>query len=286
MDETSSTTIIPTITLTLARSLTKNEVCVLRAVDGKTEAVFGPLRADEWQDEVTGEPDATHWDIGCWPHGWRRASADGDVSWFDAQEWTVLATKRRPGGPLPDVERAALTLLWRFLGYAPHPVLEAWVNHLMEDHEYAVFLDKFAAAYDGWETLVTAGWPAPPPERFGDLGLSGLLLCSRAHPTDYARVSWRSDEAVYRLASAVQRFRLDGRPIGDVSYTIQGLGAPLATITTSLAAAVVEFAQAQEGIWASELDAVETRARELRQRGRLTDDDLAFLLGQEEETDE
>jgi hypothetical protein len=54
----------------------------------------------------------------------------------------------------------------------------------------------------------------------------------------------RIDRAVLLLAQALIDYRMAGRPDGDQSFTIQGLGAPLAMVHTSLAAAVVEYHEA------------------------------------------
>jgi hypothetical protein len=51
----------------------------------------------------------------------------------------------------------------------------------------------------------------------------------------------KRDRAAYNLAMAVREYREMGRPDGDQTHTIMGIGSPLMTVTTSLAAAVVEY---------------------------------------------
>lgn len=43
---------------------------------------------------------------------------------------------------------------------------------------------------------------------------------------------------------AVREYREMGRPDGEQTHTIMGMGSPLMTVTTSLAAAVVEYHKA------------------------------------------
>lgn len=74
-------------------------------------------------------------------------------------------------------------------------------------------------------------------------------------------------EASLRLADAIANYRTAGRPDGDQTYTIMGMGAPLLNVTTSLAAAIAEFHANVLNVYAGEQLELESALR-----GALPDD--------------
>ena len=60
------------------------------------------------------------------------------------------------------------------------------------------------------------------------------------------------DDAAARLAEAIGSYRRRGRPDGDQTHTVMGMGAPLLNVTTSLAAAIGEYHWQMLNIYATE----------------------------------
>ena len=168
---------------------------------------------------------------------------------------------------IPDIERVAATLLAR--GRATHPVLGAWVRRITSDPSYAETLTAFYPPVDPAERLPERDEPDPDdpddtPSHLPQLPVEGahgreswndLFFDMRAFPRppadapDAVHIDWsatsHADRATYALASAVVSFRRNGRPAGEEAHDL-GFGL---TLTTSLTAAVAEFARDYADAW-------------------------------------
>lgn len=115
---------------------------------------------------------------------------------------------------ITEVERVAVTLLDTYLPTTTNDGLREWVLRLLADPDYAQM----------------------PPETVN-------ALTREAYITEFGGATGRFlyllDEGVSRLANALLFFRWHGRPAGDQSHRL----ADGITVTTSLAAAIVEFHQ-------------------------------------------
>lgn len=161
-----------------------------------------------------------------------------------------------------EVERVALTQLSKTLkNYSLHPILAKWIEALLADpgmlsniHDWWFDLDDQAKA-----PLVTRcnelGAPIETDEERGSMKydfnktLYAKIMDYKAIPNDEDRdvdprlSSFRNqvNRVVIELAYAVREYRERGRVAGDTASTLSlGVGAGV-TITTSLAAAIVEF---------------------------------------------
>ena len=143
-----------------------------------------------------------------------------------------------------EIERAAITLLTQ--SRATHPCLTRWIHALASDPDECRGLDEFSlGTWDQRELddMAAAGFYAP--RRFQRFGPDTLTL----HLGDGGRsLLAEIDRAVVYLASALVRYRTEGRPDGDQDITI----APDIVVTTSLAAAVVEYHQAMVATWSTD----------------------------------
>jgi hypothetical protein len=169
----------------------------------------------------------------------------------DAPNILRLALRELERPAVPDVERAACTILARRI--SARRELADWVARIVAEPSFTEYLDGALAddirehrhEITTAESLVRRGLAgsaaealAEYPERIGT---------EYPHPLDRSL-----DEAVWRLGSAVVEFRRDGRREGDRTSDIGGF-----TVTTSLAAAVAEYADRVAEAYASECDRLE-----------------------------
>jgi hypothetical protein len=145
-----------------------------------------------------------------------------------------------------EIERAVITLLLEF--GARHPLLEQWIRAMASDPDEFRSLNEFALAEhrDAWEDLTHDGWAIPKGTGW-DGSLTDAITDRRAHtlsdpdPVGEWKRANEHDFTTYYLASALREYRYMGRPSGDQSHLIQGMGAPLLRVTTSLAAQLAEY---------------------------------------------
>jgi len=144
-----------------------------------------------------------------------------------------------------EIERAAITLLLRFS--ARHPLLETWIKALAADPDEFRHLDEFALAeYAEYsDSLKSDGWATP--QKNWDGSLADRITNREAHALNDAKYNdeWRRgnkhDFHTYYMADALREYRYMGRPSGDQSHLIHGMGAPLLRVTSSLAANLAEY---------------------------------------------
>lgn len=146
---------------------------------------------------------------------------------------------------VPDVERAACQILADDAGRITHPVLRAYVEALLADPDFADSFD--AGAGSAWtpsaEVVTDAegeGFRAPAD------GTWGVQFADSWGPDCYGethmnQLSREVDRAIGQLACAIRTYRSDGRPGGDQTRVIHGVGGPLARETSSLAARLAEY---------------------------------------------
>lgn len=142
----------------------------------------------------------------------------------------------------PEIERAANSIL--AASRPSHPLLAAWVEVVATDpNEQRRLVEFIATRPSDIEQAVALGWPVG--------NLAERMIDYDAHPREKYRtpadyqLARREDQAVYLLATAVTRFRRDGRPSGDVTSDVSGV----ALLTTSLAAAVAEYVENIKSAW-------------------------------------
>lgn len=156
-----------------------------------------------------------------------------------------------------EIERAALTILMGSRGDHPqadHVGLQCYIRALANDPNEIRSLDLYI-----WEAVVGEDDDEVPlRELCRDMGYEcwqkrwdhdrdafGAILNheprGRRPATKEERQIALMDDAAARLASAIADYRTAGRPEGDQTHTITGMGAPLLRVTTSLAAAVAEY---------------------------------------------
>lgn len=164
-----------------------------------------------------------------------------------------------PFGPEPrlndhvtEIERLALTMLTQH-GSTLHPALGEWMRRLCSDPDEMRWMDHYALA----ETVALNDDTTPQLADFcrsegfviatrewdrDNWGGSAIQHCKpKADLTEEERELAEHDRAAYHLASAVRIYRENGRPDGDQTHTVMGMGAPLLTVSTSLAAACYEY---------------------------------------------
>lgn len=168
-----------------------------------------------------------------------------------------------PIGPEPvlhdaptEIERAALTLLVHEGGPA-HTALNMWVNAMASDPNEFRWLDSYVldpavTIEDGsgvtyqladWCRRVR-GYVTPTKEYDNDNNMGQAIQDYKPTGKQLKGDEWyqaKRDRAAYNLAMAIREYREMGRPDGDQTHTIMGMGSPLMTVTTSLATAVVEY---------------------------------------------
>lgn len=163
-----------------------------------------------------------------------------------------------PQVQIPDIERAAATILGRVRRDINHPVVAAWVARIIADPDYTDMLDAFwPAAEQPMPTMVTneddpsvTSYVPRVPVRgvYGEDNWGDLIQNGWAYPRlpegapRTEDITWlvltQDLRAVYWLATSLVLWRRSGRPAGDqTSHFHDGF-----TLTTSLAAAVADFA--------------------------------------------
>lgn len=156
-----------------------------------------------------------------------------------------------------EIERAVITLL---IGAdAHHPALWSWIQAMATDINECRHLGNYTAdesvtiEYDG-RTMPLAeccrllGYVTPTKQwdRDNDIASAIQEKAPKGIKPDskIERNLARRDKYIFELAFQLARYRDEGRPDGDQSHDIYGMGGPLVRITTSLAAAVVEYHKA------------------------------------------
>lgn len=160
-----------------------------------------------------------------------------------------------------EVERAALSLLMGSRGDSPptdHVGLHTWIRALATDLTEMRDLDTFI-----WESEVNVG-SAGSPEMIPLRELCAerkQICCTSRYDSDNSAFHAILDEmatggraetqderyyagvsrAMAILADALCDYRKAGRPAGDQSHTIQGMGLSLLMVTTSLAAQIAKY---------------------------------------------
>jgi hypothetical protein len=185
-----------------------------------------------------------------------------------------------------EIERAALTLLLEPGGAAPvasHPGLNLWIDAMLNNPDERRSLNRFI-----WEEEVEdihgkqvrlreacreMGYICWEHEWDHDHSASGAILnwAPTGKPPQTPENQWLAgiDNAAYRLASAVRKYRVAGRPAGDyTSGSFGGMGSMLGYVQTSLAAAVAEYHHRVTNVYAGE------RGRLTRALHSATPDDL------------
>ena len=175
---------------------------------------------------------------------------------------------------VPDVERAACQILADDSGRITHPVLRAYVGALLADPDFADSLD--AGAGSAWAPNVEVvayavgeGFRAPADGKWG------AQFANSWGPDYYGdthmnQLSREVDLAISQLAYAIREYRVEGRPSGDQTHAIHGVGGPLALETSSLAARLAEYHSAMVTCYRDE---VALLRRGLRRLGYALDDD-------------
>lgn len=167
-----------------------------------------------------------------------------------------IGEKKLNPGPT-EIERAAVTLLAR--DQAVHPVLKQWVKAIAGDpgemrHVTVFAWDERDSEYNDDYSLRSIcqhlGYAYPDREWSG-VNVHSLIwngepageYTGHKHPANVQYREWngRHDRILLALADAIVDYRLAGRPDGDQTHTIQGMGSHLMRVSTSLAAAVVEY---------------------------------------------
>lgn len=160
-----------------------------------------------------------------------------------------------------EIERVAITLLCHY--NTQHPGLRQWVLALGENPDERRSLDRYiwdeTIAFDDHTEplrayLVSEGYVVWRREWDRDHSAFSAILDHKPkgeHETgNEARALLRMDDALLRLADALVEYRVAGRPEGDQTHEILGMGSPIAIVSTSLAAAVVEFHTRVVGVYA------------------------------------
>ena len=157
-----------------------------------------------------------------------------------------------------EIERAAVTLLAR--DRATHPVLKIWMHAIANDPDEMRQIWTFAweerdSEYSDDYTLQSickhVGYAYPQTEWDHDVNIHSLIwdrtpagqYTKSDNPANdqYEKHDGHSDRIILALADAIVDYRQAGRPDGDQTHTIMGMGSPLLRVSTSLAAAVVEY---------------------------------------------
>lgn len=157
-----------------------------------------------------------------------------------------------------EVERAAITLIYQHRTTLHHPAVRAWVEAIGTNPDELRHIDEFFCdnqdmEMEEWQGGVTLralcegmGFSLPRCRWAYDWegGIFSALVNNNVDKKAYDNFyQMEMDEAVLVLAYAVHEYRVNGRPDGDQTYTIMGMGAPLMNVQTSLAAAIGEFHQ-------------------------------------------
>ena len=170
----------------------------------------------------------------------------------------LLSGRVRLNNRVTEVERVALTLLDKHS--CIHPALTVWKIALCENPDEMRDLDGFAyeegdkPAFDDGKTLrqvcQAQGFAFHARRYDHDARLFALIwdeepageyTYDQQESEAYRADGGRYDCAALALADKVATYRQMGRPDGDYTTTIMGIGAPLLNVTTSLAAAIAEY---------------------------------------------
>lgn len=174
------------------------------------------------------------------------------VNVADDQAVETFGPEPRLNDHVTEIERLALTFLSKH-GSTLHPALGEWMRRLCSDPDEMRWMDHYALA----ETIALSDDTTPNLAEFcrsqgfviatseWDHDNWGGIAIQNCQPKSQLSKDERDlaeyDRAAYHLAYAVHRYREDGRPDGDQTHTIRGMGAPLLNVTTSLAAACYEY---------------------------------------------
>jgi len=175
----------------------------------------------------------------------------------DTEVWVWSEPVVLHGEPT-EVERAALTILMGGRDYHPradHVGLHYYIKALASDPDEMRSLDMYI-----WDTVVSTTIDGDVPlgqlcdkagyvhwhEKWDHENSTYSAILNhesrgRQPANDHERYLALLDDAAARLASAIADYRVAGRPVGDQTHTISGMGSSLLSITTSLAAAVAEY---------------------------------------------
>lgn len=141
-----------------------------------------------------------------------------------------------------EIERAAVTLLLQ--SRPNNPLLGLWIQALAADPDERRDIETLVFESPDGREYVRQGWVGPKTEYDRDNRAFGAILDHqpRGHYERGEDRYWAiQDSVIARLAWAVVYYRQAGRPDGDQTHTIQGMGGPLLSVATSLAAAVAEY---------------------------------------------
>ncbi len=157
---------------------------------------------------------------------------------------------------VPDIERAACQIIADDARLVTHPVLRAYVEALLKDITFKEGFDVSAgnawapsaevvayAAGEGFSLPADGRWGAQFADDWG---------ADHYGDTPANQMKRDRDIALARLAYAVASYRREGRPGGDQTHAIHGVGGPVALVTSSLAAAVAEYHATLVGDYADE----------------------------------
>lgn len=136
-----------------------------------------------------------------------------------------------------EIERAAITIISR-AQTSQYPPLIDYLRRIVDDSDFKEFWSD-----DLWEVVRESrgdGFQAYS-EYLPDPALDGKPAHQKVNILD---------EAALRLAGQIVKYRNDGRPDGDVSHDIMGMGTPVMTVMSSLAAAVAEYVEQIADAWA------------------------------------
>jgi len=175
----------------------------------------------------------------------------------------LTGTVRDTHDTYTDLERVALTLADKHC-CAVHPALSMWVAAVQNDpneirslDEYAwdnrdaVVCDNVTRAYTLRQLCDERGFAFPAKRFDRDCHLFSLIWDGTPEgeykhaqiTTDYRRDNGEYDAPLLALCNAVIEYRERGRVSGEHSHDIGGLGSTLLVVTTSLAAAIVEYVE-------------------------------------------
>jgi len=194
-----------------------------------------------------------------------------------------------------EVERAAITLLMHRDGpNANHPGLRQYVLALASDQNEMRDLDQFI-----WEAEIDWGsggeyTKQPLHQICHELGYIcwenewdrensafGAILdhkpTGRRPDTREGRWLAKNDDAALRLADAIANYRIAGRPSGDQTHTISGMGSPLLSVTSSLAAAIGEYHEQMLNVYAGEAQNLEMALRQIMPDDLITQTEAARI---------
>jgi len=203
------------------------------------------IDADGYEPYYYKVSDTEGYQISGGPHGGNsRETFEPSAQIFADGEIVLLHA--RP----TEVERAAFAVMVNQDGklyLSDHPALSAWVYAMMTDMQECRDLDTYIYETADLRAFCQEnGWIAPISDHYDRKRSTFLAVLDHrprgARPETAEDDRWRSyEEAILRLADAIRDYRYAGRPDGNQEHTLMGLDAPLARVTTSLAAAIGEY---------------------------------------------